>query len=190
MSAYEKLESFLTDLEAQKWELTDKKNGLIMQRQAKVHELDEALLMGDGAAIQAALDAIDGEITPLDQRIAVIDATLAGRRQSPTLAGLAQATITESREGITGKYRIQWDEAAGKLADLDARRLELVAKLGEINRAAHRLTNQASQAAERLPSPRPGAPSLATNIIIRHDRKSGCIFPDLQQISKTFTGEN
>lgn len=187
MSAFEKMEKFLSDLQAQKWELTDKKNGLIMRRQARVQELDEALLTGGGADIQAALDAIDGEIAPIDQRIAVIDATLAGRRQSPTLAGLARATITESREGI-GQYQAKWDAAAGKLADLDAKRLELVARLGEIAQDAQHFSNRAAQAAERLPSPRPGAPCLATGIIIRHDRRAGCIFPDLQQIEKTFQG--
>jgi hypothetical protein len=187
MTAFGKMEQFLSNLETQKWQLTDKKNVLIMQRQAKVGELDEALLTGDGAEIQAALNGIDDETAALEQRIAVFDATLSGRRRSPSLTALVQAVITESRQTID-KLQAQWHEVAGQLAPLDAQRLTLVARLGELDREAARVTTRAAMAAERLPSPKPAAPALATNVIIRHDRRAGCIFVDLQQIEKTFKG--
>lgn len=187
MTAYEEMEKFLADLEATKWTLNDEKIRLVMQRQVRVNELDEALLTGDGAEISQAIDALDSEMEALAQRITVIDATLNGKRQSPALTAKVWAVINEAREGITD-LRPQWDKTAADLAALDGKRLELVARLGEIDRAARRLSNMASQAAERLPSPKPGAPSLATGIILRHDRKSGCIFPDSKQIEQAFTG--
>jgi hypothetical protein len=159
-----------------------------MQRQTKVQELEEALLTGAGEEIGQAIEAIDNEMAGLEQRIAVIDATLNGRRRSPTLAALVEAVITESREGIAA-FRLQWDSVAGELAALDEKRLELVARLGEIDRAAGRLTSSASLAADYLPPPKPGAPALAHGVVLRHDRKSGIIFPDIQQIEKSFKGE-
>jgi len=188
MKAFEKMEEFLANLQADKLKLTDQKNVLVMQRQAKVQELEEALLTGDGTEIGQVIEAIDNEMAGLEQRISVIDATLNGKRHSPTLTAIIWAVINEAREGIAG-FHTKWDQVAGELAALDSQRLEIVARLGEIDRAARRLTSQATQAADYLPSPKPGAPSLAHGITIRHDRKSGIIFPDIQQIEKFFKGE-
>jgi len=188
MSAFTKLQDFLAELEATKQQLNDQKITLIMQRQTKAAEIDEALLTGDGADIQSALDKIDSDLAALEQRISVIDATLNGKRQSPALTAIVWDVINESREGI-GKRQLQWDEAAKELARIDEARLTIVAKLGEIAQDAQHLSNRASQAAEHLPrGAKPGAPSLATGLIIRHDRKSGIIFPDMNVIEKTFQG--
>ncbi|TSA06544.1 MAG: hypothetical protein D4R73_11125 [Deltaproteobacteria bacterium] len=184
--SFEKLQSFLAELESTKWQLNDKKNGLIMQRAAKAQEIDEALLTGDGADIQAALDGIDGQVAALEQRIRVIDATLSGQRKSPQLGDLAAAAVAESREKIA-KLQIKWDEAAGELATLDVTRLALVGQLGGINREAQALTSRAIAATDKMPAPRTAAPSLATGVTIRHDRRAGVIFPDLAHIEKTFT---
>ena len=185
MEAFTKLQSFLAELEATKWQLTDKKNSLVMQRQAKAAEIDEALLTGDGSEIQATLDAIDSDMATLEQRIKVIDDTLAGRRKSPQLATLAGAAVAESREKI-GALQEKWDEAAGKLADLDVARLVLVGELGAINREAQGVISQAIQANDKALPPRTAAPSLATGVIIQRDRRSGPIFPNLNEIEKTF----
>jgi hypothetical protein len=187
MSAYEEMQSFLQGLEASKNQLNDRKITLIMQRQAKAAEIDEALLTGDGADIQAALDSIDVDMAAIEQRIRVIDSTLSGQRKSPQLGDLAAAAVAESRERI-GQLQEQWDGLAGKLAELDAARLALVGELGIIHREAAGLTSRAVAAGDKMPAPRTAAPSLATNVTIRHDRRAGIIFPDLASIEKTFKG--
>jgi chromosome segregation ATPase len=187
MSAYEEMQSFLQELEASKNQLNDRKITLIMQRAAKAAEIDEALLTGDGADIQAALDSIDGEMAAIEQRVKVIDDTLSGRRKSSSLAALATAAVAETRESI-GKLQLQWDETAGKLADLDAARQVLVGELGKIYREAQSLTSKAVAANDKTLPPRTAAPSLSTGVIIQRDRKSGIIFPDLGRIEKTFKG--
>ncbi|MCX5888194.1 MAG: hypothetical protein NTY36_01920 [Deltaproteobacteria bacterium] len=187
MSAFTKLQSFLAELEATKQQLTDQKIVLVTQRTTKAQEIDEALLTGDGADIQAALDSIDSEMLSLEQRIKVIDDTLEGRRKSPQLAALAAAAVAESRESIA-KLQLQWDGLAGKLADLDAARQTLVGELGKINREAQALTSHAVAANDKTLPPRTAAPSLSTGVIIQRDRKSGIIFPNLQQVEKTFQG--
>jgi DNA repair exonuclease SbcCD ATPase subunit len=187
MSAFEKLQSFLDELEATKWQLTDQKNGMVMQRAAKAQEIDEALLTGDGAEIQSALDTLDGETATLEQRIKVIDDTLEGRRKSPQLGTLAAAAVAETRERI-GALQQDWDGLASKLADLDAARLALVGRLGEIDREAQRLTSRAIQANDKTLPPRTAAPSLNTGVIITRNRQSGPIFPNLAGIEKVFKG--
>ncbi len=187
MSAYEEMQSFLAELQDSKNQLNDRKIVLVSQRAAKAAEIDEALLTGDGADIQAALDAIDGETAAIEQRIRVIDATLSGQRKSPQLGDLAAAAVAESRERIVALQQ-DWDSLAEKLAELDVQRLELVADLGRINREAQSLTSRAVAANDKTMGPRTAAPSLATNVIIRHDRRSGVIFPDHASIEKTFKG--
>jgi hypothetical protein len=183
-TAYEKLQNFMGGLEARKLQLWGREQEITQELSTLESGLDEAIILNTHQTTQEQISTLKQELASVRrERFACTNPPRTG-----ILLELTEALWLEATNEITGPLRAEWDKELIELERAKAMYLKAVNELGNIKARSDRITSRATEALLAVPGLKKLVPSLSTNVIIRHDLKSGVIFLDPDMVAKTFTG--